>query len=183
MKKHNKMPRTHYHEIPSPYGMCVVGVETGQIVWLAFAKEDPKSLTSCLYQMQLQLSCGLLDGNPTFIAEDKKLLEDLQKSLEDPTCMTLFSLRFPPSSTDLQRAVWRALMNIPVGQTVSYQQIAQAIGRPKAIRAVASAIGRNPISYIVPCHRVIHKDGTLSDYRWGKDVKAAILAKEGVKLK
>jgi O-6-methylguanine DNA methyltransferase len=83
--------------------------------------------------------------------------------------------------TDLQVAVWQALLAIPRGNVVTYQEVAQCIGYPKAHRAVATAIGMNKIAYFIPCHRVIRKDGSLGGYRWGLDIKRRLLAHEGVK--
>jgi AraC family transcriptional regulator of adaptative response/methylated-DNA-[protein]-cysteine methyltransferase len=80
--------------------------------------------------------------------------------------------------TDLQKAVWAALREIPTGQTASYADIAKAIGRPSAARAVAQACAANPLAVITPCHRVVRADGGLSGYRWGVERKAALLARE-----
>lgn len=80
----------------------------------------------------------------------------------------------------LDRDVTLALKAIPRGETRTYTQIAAAIGRPKAVRAVASAIGRNEISFVVPCHRVIRSDGSMGGYRWGLDIKKALLEWEQI---
>ena len=80
--------------------------------------------------------------------------------------------------TDFQRAVWKALRGIPMGHTTTYGELARRIGRPTAVRAVASAIGRNPISILVPCHRVIGSDGALTGYAGGVQRKASLLALE-----
>lgn len=82
--------------------------------------------------------------------------------------------------TAFEFSVWYALMSIPFGEVRSYAQIAQQIGRPKSVRAVANAIGKNPISWIVPCHRVVRSDGTLGGYRWGTELKKTILALESI---
>ena len=84
----------------------------------------------------------------------------------------------PTLGTDFQRAVWKALRRIPMGRTTTYGEIARRIGRPTAVRAVASAIGRNPISILVPCHRVIGSDGALTGYAGGVQRKASLLALE-----
>lgn len=84
--------------------------------------------------------------------------------------------------TSFQKMVWNALIDIEKGQTKSYQDIAEDIGRPKSQRAVGTAVGQNPLSLIIPCHRVIQKDGALGNYMWGKDIKRKILAIEGVEL-
>lgn len=81
----------------------------------------------------------------------------------------------------LQIKVWEALVSIPEGQVSTYSDIAQSIGRPKAVRAVASAIGRNPISWVIPCHRALRKTGGLGGYHWGLPVKRAMLAYESAR--
>ena len=77
-----------------------------------------------------------------------------------------------------QIKVWEALMNIPSGQVTTYGDVAAAIGSPKAARAVGSAIGKNPISWLIPCHRALRKSGTLGGYHWGLPVKRTMLAYE-----
>jgi len=74
--------------------------------------------------------------------------------------------------------VWRALQKIPLGKTASYTEIAAALGRPKAVRAVAQACAANKVALLVPCHRVIRSDGELGGYRWGLERKRALLARE-----
>ncbi|MEO7825005.1 MAG: methylated-DNA--[protein]-cysteine S-methyltransferase [Paraperlucidibaca sp.] len=80
--------------------------------------------------------------------------------------------------TAFQQAVWQALCRIPRGQTISYKALAEAAGRPRAIRAAASACGANPIALVVPCHRVIASDGGLGGYKWGIAHKAELLRRE-----
>ncbi|MGL5487511.1 MAG: methylated-DNA--[protein]-cysteine S-methyltransferase, partial [Shewanella sp.] len=74
--------------------------------------------------------------------------------------------------------VWRALLNLPKGEVASYGDIAKAIGKPKASRAVGTAIGANPVALLIPCHRVLRQSGELGGYRWGETRKHAILARE-----
>lgn len=81
--------------------------------------------------------------------------------------------------TAFQQAVWRALRGIARGRTTTYGEIAAALGRPQAARAVGAAVGRNPISVLVPCHRVVGRDGTLTGYAGGLPRKQALLAHEG----
>lgn len=90
-----------------------------------------------------------------------------------------FSLALDAQGTLFQRAVWSALCEIAPGATRSYGEIAQRIGRPAAVRAVGAAVGRNPVSVIVPCHRVIGRDGSLTGYAGGLARKRALLAFEG----
>lgn len=80
--------------------------------------------------------------------------------------------------TAFQQRVWQALREIPVGETVSYIDIAKHIGSPKAVRAVARACATNALAVAIPCHRVVRNDGALSGYRWGVERKRALLEKE-----
>ena len=90
-----------------------------------------------------------------------------------------FDLPLKPKGTPFQMTVWEALKEIPYGETISYGELAQKIGRPKASRAVGAANGQNPISIIVPCHRVIGNNGKLTGYGGGLDVKEKLLSLEG----
>lgn len=92
-----------------------------------------------------------------------------------------FELELDFNGTDFQRQVWRALLDIPYGETRSYRQIAIQIGRPAAVRAVGAANGRNPISIIAPCHRVIGASGHLTGFAGGIAVKARLLALESAR--
>ena len=89
-----------------------------------------------------------------------------------------FTVKLDPAGTDFQTRVWNALRTIPFGQTRSYGDIADQIGSRKAVRAVGAANGRNPIPIIVPCHRVIGADGTLTGFGGGLEIKAHLLALE-----
>ncbi|MFA6740857.1 MAG: methylated-DNA--[protein]-cysteine S-methyltransferase [Arcobacteraceae bacterium] len=83
--------------------------------------------------------------------------------------------------TNLQVNVWKALLNLPNGVVATYQDIANYLDKPKAVRAIASAIGRNHVGYLIPCHRVIAKSGAMSGYRWGIERKKILIAYESVK--
>lgn len=86
------------------------------------------------------------------------------------------------AGTDFQTRVWRALMRIPMGGTISYGQIAAAIGNPQASRATGSAVGANPVSFLIPCHRVILSSGETGHYRWGADRKRTMLEWEANRI-
>ena len=93
--------------------------------------------------------------------------------------------KFPPldlGGTDFQKRVWQALRKIPVGRTKSYGEIAQAIGRPKAVRAVGGACGANPVPVLVPCHRVLAANGKIGGFSGGLERKRQLLSREGVKI-
>ncbi|OZB99168.1 cysteine methyltransferase [Paenibacillus sp. XY044] len=89
-----------------------------------------------------------------------------------------FTIPLDERGTPFQREVWQALCSIPYGQTTTYSEIANQIGRPAAVRAVGAAIGANPVLIMVPCHRVIGKNGALTGYRGGLDMKDRLLALE-----
>ena len=95
---------------------------------------------------------------------------------------TAFALPLDLLGTEFQQSVWRALLAIPTGSTQTYGGIAQHVGSAKAVRAIGGAVGRNPVSVIVPCHRVVGSDGSLTGYAGGTNRKLALLKLEGVKL-
>ena len=91
----------------------------------------------------------------------------------------VFDLPLSPQGTDFQRKVWNTLASIPYGQTISYAQLAQRIGKPSAMRAVGAANGRNPLPIVLPCHRVIGADGSLTGFGGGLPTKQFLLQLEG----
>jgi methylated-DNA-[protein]-cysteine S-methyltransferase len=91
---------------------------------------------------------------------------------------TSFDLPLDLLGTEFQRSVWAALLRIPAGETRAYGDIARALGSPQAVRAVGAAVGRNPVSLIVPCHRVVGRDGSLTGYAGGIERKQALLELE-----
>ena len=105
-------------------------------------------------------------------ARANQLLEELLHT--SPLRIECFNL----AATPFQRQVWTQLLTIPTGAVRTYRELAQSIHRPKAVRAVANAIGANPIAWLIPCHRVIRSDGGLGGYRWGLERKRAMLAWE-----
>jgi len=111
---------------------------------------------------------------------DDERLAEVRRQLDEYFAGTrrTFDLALNPRGTDFQHAVWRALREIPYARTCSYGAVASAIGNPKGVRAVGLANGRNPISIIVPCHRVVGSDGSLTGYGGGIERKQWLLAHE-----
>ena len=111
-------------------------------------------------------------------------LEDLSTQLREYFSgkRKIFDYPLAPKGTEFQLAVWNALLEIPYGATMTYAQLAHRIGRPSAIRAVGAANGANPIPVIIPCHRVIGSNGTLTGYGGGIERKQWLLALEGRRL-
>ena len=109
------------------------------------------------------------DGNGNWLNEIVRRVEGNAPSLELPLDI---------HATAFQRRVWQELQKIPRGTTRTYTQVARALGKPRSVRAVARACATNPVSIVVPCHRVIRTDGTLAGYRWGLQRKEKLLERE-----
>jgi len=89
-----------------------------------------------------------------------------------------FDVPVEPHGTPFQRAVWQAIATVPYGETIAYRELARRVGRPHSVRAVGAATGRNPLSIMIPCHRIVGADGSLTGYAGGLDRKRALLALE-----
>lgn len=138
------------------FGKVMLASAPKGICFLAFGEDEEK-----LYD-ELKKSW---EGS-VISRDDNKANEYIKKIFTDKKKVDLFV-----KGTDFQIDVWRALLNIPYATLTTYQDIANSIGRPKAVRAVASAIGSNDIAFLIPCHRVIAKSGSMSGYRWGIEKK------------
>lgn len=117
------------------------------------------------------------ETNPILLEAEKQLAEYFAGFRQD------FSLKLDPIGTEFQRQVWQALQSIPFGETRSYGALAKQIGKPSASRAVGAANGKNPISIVVPCHRVIGATGKLTGFAGGLETKAHLLELEGQRTK
>ena len=111
--------------------------------------------------------------NPEKLAEIRHQLEEYMDGKR-----TRFDIPLAPEGTTFQSDVWHALCEIPYGEVISYQVLAQRVGRPKAVRAVGAANGRNPIPIVIPCHRVIGSNGKLTGYAGGLDIKEKLIGLE-----
>ncbi len=149
-----------YATTPSPIGELLVLVdEQGRVTGLYVAGEP-----------------GAPTVDPTWThdpAACRKVLDQLDAYFAGE--LVDFELELAPAGTPFQRQVWDVLATIDYGDTLSYGQVADRVGRPRASRAVGQANGRNPISIILPCHRVIAADGSLGGYGWGLDRKRWLL--------
>jgi AraC family transcriptional regulator of adaptative response/methylated-DNA-[protein]-cysteine methyltransferase len=160
-----------YTVTPCPLGWLLVAA-TGRGLCAVRLGDSAESLVMGL---EAEFPSAMLDRDHTVLAEAvaqlSAYLEGQQPHLDLPIDVR---------ATAFQRRVWAALRAIPYGATQSYQQVAQAIERPKAVRAVAGACARNPVALVVPCHRVVRSDGDLGGYRWGTDRKKALLQQEAL---
>ena len=144
----------------SPFGECCIAFSNDGICALTFP-EDRESAKNDLEQRFSETNFRQNDDKAA------KLVHQIFVERVKP--------RLNPIGTEFQQSIWQALQRIPSGKTSTYALIAEAIGRPKAVRAVGTAIGANPIAFLIPCHRVIRTDGTLGGYRWGLECKKRIL--------
>ncbi|MBX3724945.1 MAG: methylated-DNA--[protein]-cysteine S-methyltransferase [Xanthomonadales bacterium] len=134
-----------------------------------------------LHRIQFQASPDLAWAGPGARLARSTLLDQARTQLEAYFAGTLrrFDLPLVPRGTDFQRRVWLALAAIPWGETRNYGELATAIGRPGAARAVGGANGRNPLPIVLPCHRVIGADGSLTGFGGGLPIKRRLLVLEG----
>lgn len=156
--------------IPSPLGEVGFALADDAVLWLGF--EFPEKELIQLVRKRF--------GNLP-ITDFGKLVDKLKRALGryfDGEVEAIDNIKVDGAGTGFQRAVWAALREIPCGETRSYSQIAERIGKPKAVRAVGAANGRNPIWLVVPCHRVIGADGSLTGYAGGIDRKRWLLTHE-----
>jgi AraC family transcriptional regulator of adaptative response/methylated-DNA-[protein]-cysteine methyltransferase len=164
--------RIDYTIVDSPLGRLLVGATTRGISALYLGESDDKLEASL--RKEYPRAAILPEGEGPEALKDwtEKILAHLngqQPSLDLPTDV---------QATAFQRRVWEELRRIPYGNTRTYAQIARKIGRPTAVRAVARACATNPVSVVVPCHRVVREDGNLAGYRWGIDRKRVLLQRE-----
>ncbi len=160
----------HYGFHPTPFGECLLVLSERGICSLGFTEE--KSREQVLDELDHRWKAADMTEDVTATgAVVERIFAPTGPGAERPLKLLL-------RGTNLQLKVWEALLRIPEGMTVSYSRLAESIGRPKATRAVASAVGRNPIAYLIPCHRVLRTTGEIGGYRWGTARKRAILVKE-----
>jgi AraC family transcriptional regulator of adaptative response/methylated-DNA-[protein]-cysteine methyltransferase len=161
--------RVLYASAPTALGFVLVAATGKGICKIAFG--DQAHLL--IEELQHTFANAELIEDPTriapFIAQIEAYLQGTRQS---------FDLPLDIASTAFRQRVWDALQHIPYGQTRSYTQIAEALGVPNAVRAVASACASNPVALAIPCHRVVQKGGALAGYRWGLPRKAALLQAE-----
>lgn len=150
-----------YKMMKSPVGVLKLVASDKGLAAILWEKDDPR---------RVRLNPVIEDKNHPMLLETEKQLNDYFAGK-----LKKFSLKLDFVGTEFQKKVWKALLTIPFGETRSYGQIAKQIGNPKAVRAVGAANGKNPISIIAPCHRVIGSDGKLTGFAGGLEAKACLL--------
>lgn len=169
-----------------PFHPYTVQLRTFTILGPVRLAASPTGLAGVWFEGQRHAPSMHLDG-PTSWAEAAgyPLLEEAARQLQHYLLgqRAVFELPLDLSSgTAFQQSVWRALLTIPRGTAKSYGALARQLGNPQAVRAVGTAVGRNPLSVIVPCHRVLGADGSLTGYAGGLDRKRALLTLENARL-
>ena len=158
----------------SPFGSCLVALTERGLCALSFVDAaGPKSALDSLYKQWPRAVLKESRGRTGWVT--RRVFEPLQQDDRTPIPLLL-------KGTNFQIKVWEALLSIPAGSLTSYQDLARAIGKPTASRAVGSAVGANPIAYLIPCHRVIRGSGAFGNYRYGTVRKKAILLWEQAQL-
>ncbi|WP_440875783.1 methylated-DNA--[protein]-cysteine S-methyltransferase [Thalassotalea sp. PLHSN55] len=156
-----------YSRFSSPFGEILITANEQGVSSLTFVNGKKKAIV------------------PESYVERPEVFSEAHQQLNEYFCGKRFSFSLPLAAqgTPFQQKVWQALQTIPCGQTRSYAWIAKEIGNAKAVRAVGTANGANPIALIVPCHRVIGADGKLTGYAGGLALKAKLLMHEGANFK
>jgi AraC family transcriptional regulator of adaptative response/methylated-DNA-[protein]-cysteine methyltransferase len=155
------------------FGLCLIGITNRGICWLSFVStdEDPQNhLEKMKEHWHNSIFHESEELTATFV---NSIFNDNQQNKK---------LHLFVKGTNFQIKVWEALLQLPIGSVTTYQGIAASIQNPKAMQAVGSAVGSNHIAYLIPCHRVIRKDGILGEYRWAAIRKKSIIGWEMAKV-
>ena len=157
-----------YQWLDTSLGQVLVGCSPLGVCWMAYVDVPSEGLEEFM---------GAFPGH-TYQQKDSPYFSAIASWLMDPSS-EIPVLPIHLMGTNFQQKVWLALVKINWGQTTDYQTVAQSLGSPDSARAVGTAIGKNPVAVLVPCHRVLRTDGSLGGYRWGIDRKIAWLKREG----
>ena len=167
-KNGGKNLNIHYSFSESPFGNIIVASTEKGICYMAF--EDNKETAFGELKQKFP--------NASF-TEQQDLLQKNALSIFDKDWTKLNTIKLHLKGTDFQLKVWESLLTIPMGKLSTYGSLAEKIGNPKASRAVGTAIGSNPVAFLIPCHRVIQSTGHLGGYRWGIERKQLMMGWEG----
>lgn len=168
-RRHGAGMRIGYSIMPSPIGRVLVAATEHGVCAVKIGNTD----VALVRDLKREYSAAEVLANAAPRAEWVKAIADHLRGDHDA-----LDLPIDVKATAFQWKVWRALQQIPAGETRAYAEVARQVGRPKAVRAVASACARNPVCLVVPCHRVVPSSGGTGKYRWGAERKAALLEAE-----
>ena len=157
---------------PTPFGDCLIAVTSRGVCHLAFVEPVTRKEALARLEHDWPLAQLVPDQDATRAAA--------ATAFPPPGSSAVPSLALHVKGTNFQLKVWKALLEIPVGDVTTYGAIATKLGDPKASRAVGTAVGANPVSYLIPCHRVIRASGELGGYAWGIERKKVMLRREAM---
>lgn len=155
----------------SIYGKIILASTNRGLCYIAFDENEEKALVNLARRFPT-----------TQIIAQKKIFQEEAMAIFNGKYTKGNTIHLNLRGTDFQINVWKALLQIPIGQLVTYHQIAQNMGIPKAARAVGTAIGKNPIALLIPCHRAVRSSGEAGKYMWGNSRKLAIIGWEAMQL-
>lgn len=158
----------HYQFVDTPFGQVLIASTNKGICKMSFVDNSTEALNALVAQFP----------NANFVQQSDELQQHALAIFSSKT-LDLPKIKLHLKATDFQLKVWECLLKIPMGQLSTYGALAENIGHPKASRAVGTAIGNNPVAFLIPCHRVIQATGVLGEYHWGKARKTAIIGWEG----
>jgi AraC family transcriptional regulator of adaptative response/methylated-DNA-[protein]-cysteine methyltransferase len=159
---------------PSPFGSALVMATERGLCGLAFADEGEEE--AVLDDMRARWP------NAQFVMDISRTAPLARRIFDQAEWRAETPLRLVLIGTDFEIRVWETLLRIPMGRAASYSGIATRLGKPQSARAVGAAVGKNPVSFVVPCHRVVGKDGALTGYHWGLTRKRAMLGWEAAQM-
>ena len=161
---------------PSPFGSCFVGQTERGICALGFADDQRSDTQTVRAEFEHRWPAARF-------REDQAATEPIVARIFDGRqAVAVEPLRLAVCGTNFQLKVWEALLRIPPGRITSYHALAQALGLPRSARAVGGAVAANPVSYLIPCHRVIRRSGRISNYEWGQSRKRVMLGWEAARF-
>jgi len=169
------MQKVTYGIHETELGEMVIAITDLGLCWLGFMTTEEQGAYKGNGLSRLKKNFK----NSDFVHDEKTTKAWIKKIMQAWRDGGVGELTLDLQGTDFEKSVWQSLLFIPYGDVVSYGDVANDIGKPKAARAVGSAVGNNPVSLIVPCHRVVQKSGALGNYGWGLDLKEKILKAEG----
>ena len=145
----------------SPFGTLLLAESEKGLCWLSFVNHSSEARKQLATAFPAQ----------TYSQDDAWASSVVNNWIVDKS----LTINLASIGTSFQMTVWNTLLKVPLGSTLSYSDLAKKCGHPTAVRAVATAVGRNPIAIFIPCHRVLPKNASLGNYRWGADKKRALL--------
>lgn len=156
----------NYQHFQSPIGELILVERSGQLAFVVFGAS---------WEVFREKHLDLVEASSELLGNAKTQLSEYFEGRRKS-----FQLPLSPQGTEFQRRVWDALLSIPFGETRSYSEQALRLNQPKAVRAVGHANGQNPLPVLIPCHRVLGKDGSLTGFAGGTEMKRQLLALEGI---